>query len=89
MECCSAELEKVRKRHKWFAPVSDQLIRSAGIRIGQTVLDVATGTGQPALTIAKIIGPNGKVIGVDLSPEMIEAAKEQAASQGLTNTAVF
>jgi ubiquinone/menaquinone biosynthesis C-methylase UbiE len=74
---------------KWLAPVSDQLIRSAGIRIGQTVLDVATGTGQPALTIAKIIGPNGKVIGVDLSPEMLEVAKEEAASQGLTNAVAF
>jgi ubiquinone/menaquinone biosynthesis C-methylase UbiE len=74
---------------KWLAPVSDQLIRSTGIRTGQTVLDVATGTGQPALTIAKIIGPNGKVIGVDLSPEMLEVAKEEAASQGLTNVAVF
>jgi ubiquinone/menaquinone biosynthesis C-methylase UbiE len=74
---------------KWLAPVSDQLIRSAGIRIGQTVLDVATGTGQPALTIAKIIGPNGRVIGVDLSPEMLEVAKEEAASQGLTNVVAF
>src|SRR5918999_3548936 len=67
---------------RWMAPVSDQLIRSAGISSGYTVLDVATGTGQPALTIAKIIGPNGKVIGVDLSPEMLEVAKEEAASQG-------
>jgi hypothetical protein len=38
---------------KWLAPVSDQLIRSAGITSGQIILDVATGTGQPALTIAK------------------------------------
>ena len=74
---------------KWMAPISDQLIKSAGISIGQTVLDVATGTGQPALTIAKIVGQNGKVIGVDLSPEMIEVAKEEAAYLGLTNTVVF
>jgi ubiquinone/menaquinone biosynthesis C-methylase UbiE len=70
---------------RWMAPVSDQLIRSTGITSGQTVLDVATGTGQPALTIAKIVGPNGKVIGVDLSPEMLEVANEEAAYQGLTN----
>src|SRR5918994_782476 len=74
---------------KWMAPISDQLIRSAGITSGQTVLDMATGTGQPALTIAKIVGQNGKVIGVDLSTEMIEVAKEQAAYQGLTNVVVF
>jgi SAM-dependent methyltransferase len=70
---------------KWFGPVSDQLIRSAGITSGQTVLDVATGAGEPALTIAKIIGPAGKVVGVDLSSEMLQIAKERAASQGITN----
>ena len=74
---------------KWLAPVSDQLIRSAGITSGQTVLDVATGTGQPALTIARIVGPKGRVVGVDLSPQMLEIAKEEAAYQGLTNTVDF
>jgi ubiquinone/menaquinone biosynthesis C-methylase UbiE len=74
---------------RWLAPVTDQLIRSTGITSGQTVLDVATGTGQPALTIAKVVGPNGKVIGVDLSPEMLEVAKEEAAYQGLTNAVAF
>jgi ubiquinone/menaquinone biosynthesis C-methylase UbiE len=70
---------------KWMGPVSDQLIRSTGITSWHTVLDVATGAGQPALTIAKIVGPNGRVVGVDLSPEMLEVAKEEAAYQGLTN----
>jgi ubiquinone/menaquinone biosynthesis C-methylase UbiE len=71
---------------QWLEPVSDQLIKSSQISPGQTVLDVATGTGQPALTIAeKIVGPTGRVIGVDLSPEMLEVAKEEAAYQGLTN----
>jgi ubiquinone/menaquinone biosynthesis C-methylase UbiE len=71
---------------QWLEPVSDQLMKSSQISRGQTVLDVATGTGQPALTIAeKIVGPTGRVIGVDLSPEMLEVAKEEAAYQGLTN----
>jgi ubiquinone/menaquinone biosynthesis C-methylase UbiE len=66
-----------------------KLIEAAEISIGQTMLDVAKGTGQPALTIAKIVGQNGKVIGVDLSPEMIEVAKEEADSSGLINTIHF
>jgi ubiquinone/menaquinone biosynthesis C-methylase UbiE len=73
---------------QWLEPVSDKLMKSSQISPGQTVLDVATGTGQPALTIAeKIVGPIGRVIGVDLSPEMLEVAKEEAAYQGLTNVA--
>ena len=74
---------------RWMAPVSDRLIRSSGITSGQTVLDVATGTGQPALSIAKMVGPNGRVVGVDLSPEMLEVAKEEASNQGLTNVVAF
>jgi ubiquinone/menaquinone biosynthesis C-methylase UbiE len=74
---------------KWMAPVSDQLISSTGITSGQTVLDVATGTGQPALIIARMVGPNGRVVGVDLSPEMLEVAKEEATNQGLTKVVVF
>jgi SAM-dependent methyltransferase len=43
------------------------------------------GRRRTALTIAKIVGPAGKVVGVDLSPEMLQIAKQRAASQGLTN----
>ena len=74
---------------KWMAPVSDQIIRSARITLGQTVLDVATGTGEPALTIARIVSPGGRVVGVDLSPQMLEVAKQEAACQGLANVVEF
>ena len=71
---------------KLMGPVSDQIIKSTGITYGQTVLDVATGAGEPALTIAKVVGPRGRVVGVDLSPEMLGLAKERAAaSQSITN----
>lgn len=74
---------------RWLAPVTEQLIKSTGITSGHTVLDVATGTGQPALTIATVVGPKGRVVRVDLSPEMLEVAKEEAAYQGLTNVVAF
>jgi ubiquinone/menaquinone biosynthesis C-methylase UbiE len=70
---------------KWMGHVSDQLISSTGITSGHNVLDVATGAGQPALTISKVVGLNGRVVGVDLSPEMLEVAKDEAAYQSLTN----
>ena len=66
-------------------PMSEQLVQSAGIVPGHYVLDVATGTGEPALTIAKLVGPQGRVVGVDISPEMLELAKERGNSQGLNN----
>jgi ubiquinone/menaquinone biosynthesis C-methylase UbiE len=70
-------------------PVSEMLIRSAGISSGFSVLDVATGSGEPALTIARIVGPSGKVVGVDLSPGMLETARRNASSRGITNVEFY
>lgn len=63
--------------------VSRRLIELAGLRSGQTVLDLGTGYGEPALGAARAVGPTGRVLGVDLSPVMIEIARRRAA--GLDN----
>jgi ubiquinone/menaquinone biosynthesis C-methylase UbiE len=66
-------------------PLAEMLIRNAGVKPGMSVLDLATGTGEPALTIAKIVGPSGRVVGVDLSPDMLNVARERMAAQELKN----
>lgn len=53
----------------------------AGITEGETVLDLGSGGGIDCFLAAKRVGPNGRVIGVDMTPEMISRAR-QAASQG-------
>lgn len=63
---------------KMFGPVTQALVDDARIGRGQTVLDVATGPGEPALTIASLVGPEGKVFGIDLALEMVEAARREA-----------
>lgn len=68
-----------------FAPVAQALIEEAGIGAGYSVLDVATGPGEPALTVASLVGPEGKVWGIDPAPEMIAAARREAERQGLQN----
>ena len=68
-----------------FLPVSEALIQDAEIVQGNSVLDVATGPGEPALTVAKRVGPKGRVTGVDPAPEMIEAAKRAAVRQNVGN----
>jgi ubiquinone/menaquinone biosynthesis C-methylase UbiE len=71
-----------------FAPVTQALIEDAQIAGPLTVLDVATGPGEPALSIAALIGPEGKVLGTDAVPEMVEAARREARRQSLPN-AIF
>src|SRR5688500_18134055 len=70
---------------RMFDPITQHLIESAGIRPGDTVLDVATGPGEPALGIAKFTGPRGQVCGVDAVPAMVEAARREASHRGLNN----
>jgi SAM-dependent methyltransferase len=64
---------------------SDALIEAAAIRPGMRVLDLASGSGEPALQIATIVGPDGHVVATDLSAEMLEIAQENAVLQELTN----
>jgi SAM-dependent methyltransferase len=68
-----------------FAPVTQALIEDALIAGGHTVLDVATGPGEPALGIAGVVGPEGRIIGIDPVPEMIAAARRWADQGGFRN----
>lgn len=68
-----------------FAPLTEALIKDAGISEGQTVLDVAGGAGEPALTIAEKVGPTGGVTCTDAVAEMVAAAEGEAHRRELSN----
>ena len=55
----------------------------AGLRPGERVLDLGSGAGFDAFLAARQVGPTGRVIGVDMTPEMIDRAKTNAAKTGL------
>ena len=58
------------------------------VREGETVLDLGSGAGIDILLAAKKVGPSGRVIGVDMTDEMIAKAKENIAASGLGNVEV-
>ena len=68
-----------------FAPVTQALAEDGQIGAGQVVLDIATGPGEPALTVAGLVGPEGKVFGIDPIPEMVAAARRGAGLLELSN----
>ena len=70
-----------------FAPLTSALIEDARIGAGAKVLDVAGGTGEPSLTIARVVGAGGFVMYTDLVAGMLEAAKSEAEKRGLSNIA--
>jgi SAM-dependent methyltransferase len=78
-----------RMRHPGFViqlrEMADAVIQAAGIRPGAQVLDLASGTGQPALTIAQLVGPKGHVTATDLSEDMLAVAADFAREGSVTN----
>jgi ubiquinone/menaquinone biosynthesis C-methylase UbiE len=57
----------------------------AKVQAGETVLDLGSGAGFDAFIASQVVGPEGRVIGVDMTPEMIAQAQENAAKAGVEN----
>lgn len=70
--------------HFW-SELTRSLLDVAELAPGQRVLDLASGTGDPALTVAEAVGPAGHVVVTDLAPQMLEIARENATRAGLKN----
>ncbi len=67
------------------AEAKEAIVRAAQVEPGIRVLDIASGTGEPALTLAELVSPEGHVTATDLSAGMIALAKGNAEKAGLTN----
>ena len=65
--------------------VTEALVEYAQPAPGMQVLDLASGTGEPAISLAERVGSNGHVTALDLSPELLAIADERARARGLTN----
>jgi len=55
------------------------------IQPGERVVDCGSGAGADALIAARLVGPSGRVIGIDMTPEMLAKARANAVESGLTN----
>ncbi|MGI8857436.1 MAG: class I SAM-dependent methyltransferase [Thermomicrobiales bacterium] len=68
----------------WQA-ATDLMIAALAIMPGMTMLDVASGPGEPALSLAAAVAPDGHVTASDLVPEMLAMAEEHARRRGIAN----
>ncbi|MCH8911649.1 MAG: class I SAM-dependent methyltransferase [Chloroflexi bacterium] len=77
---------------KWW-PTIEKGARSASIALadaidakpGQRILDVSTGIGEPAVTLAGLVGPEGSIVATDQSAGMLAVAGERIKEEGLSN----
>jgi SAM-dependent methyltransferase len=66
-----------------FSAGSGDPVSPADLRPGETVLDLGSGGGLDCFLAARLVGPEGRVIGVDMTPEMLARARRDAARLGL------
>ncbi len=66
-------------------PVGDELIKRLNAQQGDHILDLASGTGEPALTLARTMGDSVKIVGVDSAQGMIDVAQAKVETEGLGN----
>ena len=81
------EAERLAVQGSFLEEPTEALFRRAGIDRGMKVLDIGSGVGDVSFLAARMVGPDGAVLGVDMSAPSLEIARRRAASLGITNVA--
>jgi SAM-dependent methyltransferase len=80
-----AETRRLMLQHQIYSPITRQFLTSAGLSRGMKVLDLGSGAGDVALTCADLVGPHGKVVGVDGNGAILEFARSRVRAAGWRN----
>lgn len=64
-------------------PFTRRMLQDAGLQAGMRVLDIGTGAGDVALVAADLVGPGGRIVGVDANPQILTTAFARAQAAGL------
>src|ERR1700739_736289 len=65
--------------------MTQTIVAAARVQPGMRVLDIACGTGEPAISLAALLASDGEVVGVDISPAPLKIAEERATQRGISN----
>lgn len=68
-----------------IAPAGEALLAHAAYQPGERVVDIGFGGGATSLAIAKAVAPDGEVVGIDISPDLVAATTRRAAAAGIAN----
>jgi ubiquinone/menaquinone biosynthesis C-methylase UbiE len=79
------ELRRLALQASILEPVTEQLFRRAGLASGMSVVDFGCGVGDVSLLAARLVGPGGRVIGLDIDEHTLSIARERARAQAVTN----
>jgi SAM-dependent methyltransferase len=76
----TAATSRLEILHQVYGPGTRDLLKRAGIAPGMQVADVGCGVGTVTIDLATLVGPEGRVVGVDLSPDQLAQARDRLAA---------
>ena len=79
------EYERLARQAEFMKPTTRRLFADAGIQPGMRVVDLGSGAGDVCMLLAEMVGPAGKVIGLDHDPDAVVHARERVAAAGFSN----
>src|ERR1700756_5607575 len=80
-----AEHSRLIRQALRLAPVTERLLREAGIGPGHRVLDLGSGVGDVAMLAARLVGPSGEVVAIERDRKSIAKASARVAEAGFHN----
>ncbi len=81
----SHETTRLIEQSRIYGESTTRLCKRVGIAEGMRVLEIGSGAGDVALTLAERVGPTGQVIGVDVNAAILDTARQRAAGAGMRN----
>jgi len=82
------EARRLAEQGALLEDLTQDMLRRAGLQHGMHVLDIGCGVGDVSLLAARMVGPEGQVLGIDRAASSVETARRRARSLGETNARV-
>jgi SAM-dependent methyltransferase len=83
------EQERLMFQARLLRPYTEKFFRASGLAHGMRVLDLGSGVGDVALLVADIVGPYGRVVGLDRDAKGLERARQRTVEQGCSSWVSF
>ena len=80
-----SEIRRIKSQADILRPITQRLLISAGVQEGMRVLDIGCGAGDVTMMIANLVGPTGRVVGIDRDEVVVDAARDRLMSLGYSN----
>jgi ubiquinone/menaquinone biosynthesis C-methylase UbiE len=80
-----AAVRRLKILHRVYAPAGRRVLLQAGVAPGMEVADFGCGVGEVTRMLAEMVGPSGRVVGIDLSAAQLEQAREICKTDGVMN----